>query len=180
MFEEYNKLFNERKKINKKVDKGYKKLIISIIVMALGFALPGFLVGEIPFLMNLFKTIDVLFLKIFGGKAIITPLLYMGLCALGGSGIIANTVKILIGKSKLRDIEYREKEKLLEIKTKIQELTKEKENVKEQIIESNKNKKQILTALKRDIKEKFSIKKGERIEPQNSNQEEMNNVQVKR
>lgn len=149
MFEEYIKTLNERKKINKKIYKSYNKIIISIIVILLHYVLPIFTSG-ILFEWELFIRIVAVFL--------------------GMGGAAFNFIKVLFQKNKLRDIQYEEKEKLLEIKSQIESLTHEKQLTNSEIKEIHKSTKAVLKEIKNDIKKrKESLKNNEKTINQENN-----------
>ena len=155
MFEEYIKILKERKRMNKKVNKGYIKIIISIVIMFLGFLLPSFIVGQIPALYELMKNIDRLFMLVTGRNEVITPLLYIGTAFLGTVGTIYNTIRTVINKFKLKQLEDDEQDKLLELKKEYEKLIQDAKN---DDLEISNGKKQVLKELKKHIKEEVDSK----------------------
>jgi len=173
MLDELKKIIIEMKKINKKINKSYKWIIISIITLALGFMLPGFLVSEVAFLGDLAKLIDGLYMLITGDKAVITPIIYIGISAIGTIGTVLNTIKLGIRKIKLKEIEKEEKEKIKEIESQIKELSNDSNLTKEELDEVKETTKEILMDIKNDVLNTARV-----IEEENlvNNEEPTNNL----
>ncbi len=148
MIKELKELTDKRKKSTKKVNKQYKRIIISIIITLVAcFVLP-----RIPFLQDFYKLIDGLWMKFCDPKAIITPAIFIGTSLAASIATIINTVKLYIEKIKLNKIENEEIQKINELKDKIDSLNKEKELIESKIIEltkeNEKNKEQINELIK--------------------------------
>ena len=151
MLDQLKKIIKEKEKITKKINKSYKWIIISIITLAFGFILPGYLIPKFAVLEDLFNLIDGLFMLVTGENAVITPLIYIGLAVGGALGTVLNTVKLVLRKIKLININGEEKQEIKRIEKTIKELANENKLTKEELEETKEATKEILMDIKDDV-----------------------------
>lgn len=152
MFDEYIKILKERKKTNKEINKYYKKLIKNIILLLVGVMFMKIIVPTFPFLIQLIKTIDGVYQLIVGkAGAVITPIIPISMIVGGAFGTLFNSIKLVRKNAKLKQLEYDEEKKLLEISDKVNKFLKEKENAEDEIYEVHKETKEILTNIKNKV-----------------------------
>lgn len=157
MIDELKKILKEKKKMTIKVNKSYKWIIISILLVTLGFLMPSYIIPKVPVISNLFKLIDSVWQMISGTNEIFSPLIYIGSVAIGQIGVIINTIKLVNRKFKLKEIEIEEQGKIIEIETQLKEIANEQKVTQKELEETKDATKEILQGIKDEVLNSVSI-----------------------